>query len=94
MKSQLWKTILNLLVLVLILAGCSGQTVVENTPAKEKLVQVQTIKEDTLPLLLKYTGMTSAREMRKYSFKVPGKTLGNQCGKRQCGFLRSKAGLL
>jgi RND family efflux transporter MFP subunit len=73
MKSQLWKTILNLLVLVLILAGCSGQTVVENTSAKEKLVQVQTIKEDTLPLLLKYTGMTSAREMRKYSFKVPGK---------------------
>jgi RND family efflux transporter MFP subunit len=73
MKSQHWKTILNLLLIVFILAGCSSQTVVENTSEKEKLVQVQTVKEDTLPVLLKYTGMTSSGEMRKYSFKVPGK---------------------
>lgn len=68
-----WQIVLNFFLIVLLSAGCTKQTIEENTPEKEKLVQVQAIQENTIPVLLKYTGVTSPGEIRKYSFKVPGK---------------------
>lgn len=65
--------ILNLLLIVFMSSGCAKQTVSETPPEKEKLVKIQTVKEDTLPVTLSYTGMTSSGEMKKYSFKIPGK---------------------
>lgn len=62
-----------LTLILLLTGGCANQAVVETPPVKEKLVMVQEIKEETLPVLLRYTGITTSGEVKKYSFKVPGK---------------------
>lgn len=72
------KTIRLLTPLVLVMAfsfatGCAQQTVSEAPVEKEKPVVVQEVKEQTLPVKLSYTGLTSSGETKKYSFKVPGK---------------------
>lgn len=64
---------INLMLILLFTGGCSKQAVVETSSVKEKLVKVQEIKEEILPVRLRYTGMTSSGEVKKYSFKVPGK---------------------
>lgn len=64
---------LNLMLILLLTGGCAKQAVVEMSPIKEKIVKVQEIKEETLPVQLRYTGITSSGEIKKYSFKVPGK---------------------
>ena len=64
--------LLGVLVLSIILTGCSGQAAVTGAE-KEKLVQVQEAKEETYPVQLSYTGLTSPGELRKYSFKISGK---------------------
>jgi RND family efflux transporter MFP subunit len=73
MKKFRWLLALYLMILVFLISGCSHQSQEEIAPEKAKLVKVQEIKEDTLPVRLKYTGMTSSGEIKKYSFKVPGK---------------------
>lgn len=62
-----------LIFILMLTGGCSKETISETSPVKEKLVKVQETKEEALPVLLRYTGMTSAGELKKYSFKVPGK---------------------
>lgn len=73
MKKGRWILIFYLMMVVLLSVGCAKQTVVEESAEKEKLVKVLEVKEDTLPIQLEYTGMTSSGEVKKYSFKVPGK---------------------
>lgn len=64
----------SILVFALLLSGCSEQ-VAEVTPEKVKLVQVQAAKEESYPVQLRYTGLTSAGDVQKYSFKVSGKLI-------------------
>jgi RND family efflux transporter MFP subunit len=64
---------LNLMLIVLLTAGCSKPVVNEMPTEKARLVKVQEVKEDALPVRLKYTGITSAGEIKKYGFKVPGR---------------------
>lgn len=64
---------LYLIIILLLTGGCSKETVAETSTNKEKLVKVQETKEEALPVLLRYSGMTSSGEVKKYSFKVPGK---------------------
>ncbi|HHY26370.1 MAG TPA: efflux RND transporter periplasmic adaptor subunit [Desulfitobacterium dehalogenans] len=61
-----------LLTLTLILGGCTKEVNVTSSE-KEQLVQVQEAKEEAFPVDLRYTGLTSSGEVKKYSFKIPGK---------------------
>ncbi len=73
MKTARYICSLCLIFILLLTGGCSKETVAETSTIKEKLVKVQETKEEALPVLLRYTGMTSSGEVKKYSFKVPGK---------------------
>lgn len=72
-KLRLGIFVLSLLPMIFLSTGCAQQTAGEVSQEKPKRVKVLEVKEDTLPVRLKYTGMTSSGEMKKYSFKVPGK---------------------
>ena len=65
-------SIVSILTLIVMVTGCTEQVAV-TTPEKEKLIQIQVAQEETHPVQLRYTGLTSSGELRKYSFKIPGK---------------------
>lgn len=64
-----------LLALLLSTAGCSTQAQTDSTTETGKLkpVTVLALKDQSLPVELKYTGIIGSGEVRKLSFKVPGK---------------------
>ncbi|MCG8499951.1 MAG: efflux RND transporter periplasmic adaptor subunit [Firmicutes bacterium] len=58
---------------MLLCAGCSDKT--DNAAAQEKTrpVKVTTIEEESYPVTLEYIGTITSDEIKKYSFKSPGK---------------------
>ncbi|SHN85143.1 efflux RND transporter periplasmic adaptor subunit [Desulfitobacterium chlororespirans] len=73
MRSKLTGSFMSLaVILTMMLGGCTQATAVI-PPEREHLVQVQEAEEGAYPVDLRYTGLTSAGELKKYSFKIPGK---------------------
>jgi len=74
MKSkQLSTALITFLLLPTLLTGCSSQ-LADTTPVEmTRPVTVAAITEQSLPVRLEYLGVIGSGELKKYSFKVPGK---------------------
>lgn len=73
MRKSRWYLVISLIVITFLGTGCAKQAQVEVPPEKPRIVKVREVKEDKMPVRLQYTGITSTGEVKKYSFKVPGK---------------------
>jgi len=56
--------------LVMLLSGCSEEIIIEE---KAKPVRTMTVSEETHPLNLEYFGIVDSAEIKRYSFKSPGR---------------------
>ncbi len=74
MRNKLLTTaLITFLLLSAFLTGCSSQTTDTTTVEITRSVTISSITEQSQSVQLKYLGVIGAGELKKYSFKVPGK---------------------
>lgn len=62
-----------LLIFILFVTGCSSSNAVTNNDSDKKPVRVIEINEESVPSELLYVGVVTPKEIKKLSFKSPGK---------------------
>ncbi len=70
---RFWVFGIAIIVILLTNAGCEKSKVQSAEGKIVKTVAVMEIKEESLPILLHYTGTATPKETKKYSFKCAGK---------------------